>query len=109
MEPSVTTGALSVGVAARMSWIRPKLVASPTAPPITAMTVDDEIIKLRDFEGVSSIVVTHQLRDAIHADQIVVFEQGRVVESGTHTSLLVAAGTYASLWQQQERRLQARD
>ena len=32
--------------------------------PITAITVDEEIVKLRDFEEVSSIVVTHQLRDA---------------------------------------------
>ena len=32
--------------------------------PITADTIDDEIIKLRDLENVSSIVVTHQLRDA---------------------------------------------
>ena len=32
--------------------------------PITALTVDEEIIKLRDLEGVSSILVTHQLRDA---------------------------------------------
>jgi phospholipid/cholesterol/gamma-HCH transport system ATP-binding protein len=34
--------------------------------PITALTVDDEIIKLRDLEEVSSIVVTHQLRDAFY-------------------------------------------
>src|SRR5262249_27480646 len=34
--------------------------------PITATTVDDEIIKLRDLERVSSIVVTHQLRDAFY-------------------------------------------
>lgn len=32
--------------------------------PITAITIDEEIIKLRDLEEVSSIVVTHQLRDA---------------------------------------------
>jgi len=32
--------------------------------PITAITVDEEIIKLRDLEGVSSVLVTHQLRDA---------------------------------------------
>jgi phospholipid/cholesterol/gamma-HCH transport system ATP-binding protein len=32
--------------------------------PITAMSVDEEIIKLRDIEGVTSVVVTHQLRDA---------------------------------------------
>ncbi len=34
--------------------------------PITAITVDDEIVKLRDIEGVTSIVVTHQLRDAFY-------------------------------------------
>ncbi|HEY2152530.1 MAG TPA: ATP-binding cassette domain-containing protein [Vicinamibacterales bacterium] len=32
--------------------------------PITATSVDDEIVKLRDFEHVTSIVVTHQIRDA---------------------------------------------
>ena len=32
--------------------------------PITCLTVDEEIIKLRDLEGVSSVLVTHQLRDA---------------------------------------------
>ncbi len=32
--------------------------------PITAITVDEEIVKLRDLEEVGSIVVTHQLRDA---------------------------------------------
>jgi phospholipid/cholesterol/gamma-HCH transport system ATP-binding protein len=34
--------------------------------PITATTIDDEIVKLRDLEHVSSIIVTHQLRDAFH-------------------------------------------
>ncbi len=34
--------------------------------PITATTVDDEILKLRDLESVSSIIVTHQLRDAFY-------------------------------------------
>jgi len=34
--------------------------------PITATTVDDEIVKLRDLENVTSIVVTHQIRDAYY-------------------------------------------
>ena len=34
--------------------------------PITATTVDDEIVKLRDVEHVTSIVVTHQIRDAFY-------------------------------------------
>jgi phospholipid/cholesterol/gamma-HCH transport system ATP-binding protein len=47
--------------------------------PITATTVDDEIIKLRDFESVTSIVVTHQLRDAFYvATHAAVRRDGRV-------------------------------
>jgi len=34
--------------------------------PITAVTIDDEIVKLRDLERVSSMIVTHQLRDAFY-------------------------------------------
>jgi phospholipid/cholesterol/gamma-HCH transport system ATP-binding protein len=34
--------------------------------PITALTIDDQIVKLRDLEHVSSMIVTHQLRDAFH-------------------------------------------
>jgi phospholipid/cholesterol/gamma-HCH transport system ATP-binding protein len=34
--------------------------------PITATTVDDEIVKLRDLERVTAIVVTHQIRDAFY-------------------------------------------
>jgi phospholipid/cholesterol/gamma-HCH transport system ATP-binding protein len=55
---------------ARAITARPKIVLydEPTTglDPITALTIDDEIIKLRDLEAVTSIVVTHQLRDAFH-------------------------------------------
>ena len=48
--------------------------------PITATTIDEEIIKLRDLEGVSSILVTHQLRDAFYvAEHTAVTRDGRVV------------------------------
>ena len=47
--------------------------------PITAKTVDDEIIKLRDLESVSSILVTHQLRDAFYvATHTAVRENGTI-------------------------------
>jgi phospholipid/cholesterol/gamma-HCH transport system ATP-binding protein len=47
--------------------------------PITATTVDDEIIKLRDLENVSSILVTHQLRDAFYvATHTAVREDGKI-------------------------------
>jgi phospholipid/cholesterol/gamma-HCH transport system ATP-binding protein len=47
--------------------------------PITALTVDEEIIKLRDLEGVSSIVVTHQLRDAFFIAEHTAARNGRDV------------------------------
>jgi phospholipid/cholesterol/gamma-HCH transport system ATP-binding protein len=56
-----------VAIARAMSF-KPRILLydEPTTglDPITSNTIDDEIIKLRDLENVSSIVVTHQLRDA---------------------------------------------
>ena len=44
------------------------LLDDPTTglDPITAASVDDEIVKLRDLQNVTSIVVTHQIRDAVY-------------------------------------------
>ena len=45
--------------------------------PITAITIDEEMIKLRDLEGVSSIIVTHQLRDAFFTAEHEAVRDGR--------------------------------
>ncbi len=67
--PSELSGGQRRRVAiARAMAAKPRILLydEPTTglDPITALTVDEEIIKLRDLEGVSSILVTHQLRDA---------------------------------------------
>ncbi|MGC4085367.1 MAG: ATP-binding cassette domain-containing protein [Vicinamibacterales bacterium] len=69
--PSALSGGQRRRVAiARAMAFKPRILlydeATTGLDPITAMTVDEEIIKLRDLEGVSSIVVTHQLRDAFY-------------------------------------------
>jgi phospholipid/cholesterol/gamma-HCH transport system ATP-binding protein len=47
--------------------------------PIIATTIDDEIVKLRDLEHVTSIVVTHQIRDAVYvAEHEAVLTDGRL-------------------------------
>jgi len=57
--------AIARAVAAKPSLV---LFDDPTTglDPIIATTVDDEIVKLRDLEQVTSIVVTHQIRDAVY-------------------------------------------
>jgi phospholipid/cholesterol/gamma-HCH transport system ATP-binding protein len=69
--PSELSGGQRRRVAiARAMAFKPNIMlydeATTGLDPITATTVDDEIIKLRDLEKVSSIVVTHQLRDAFY-------------------------------------------
>ena len=70
-KPSELSGGQRRRVAiARAMAAKPRILLydEPTTglDPITAITVDEEIIKLRDIEGVSSILVTHQLRDAFY-------------------------------------------
>jgi ATP-binding cassette subfamily B protein len=48
--------------------------------------------------------VTHRLSSVVGADEIVVLEQGRVLERGTHQQLLQEEGTYAALWSEQRTR-----
>ena len=70
-KPSELSGGQRRRVAiARAMAAKPRILLydEPTTglDPITSITIDEEIIKLRDIEHVSSIVVTHQLRDAFY-------------------------------------------
>lgn len=49
-------------------------------------------------QGRTVLIIAHRLSTVVHADQIVVLEQGRVVEQGSHDELLAKEGRYSHLW-----------
>lgn len=50
----------------------------------------------------TTIIIAHRLSTVVDAHQILVLEDGVVVEQGTHHALLGQAGTYAQMWQRQQ-------
>jgi ATP-binding cassette subfamily B protein len=49
-------------------------------------------------QGRTSLIIAHRLSTVMKADQILVLDQGRVVEQGSHQELLAAGGAYAQMW-----------
>ena len=50
----------------------------------------------------TTIVIAHRLSTVVHAHEILVLDQGTIVERGTHNQLLRSKGVYAQLWQRQQ-------
>lgn len=53
-------------------------------------------------QSATVIMITHRMANAVTADQVVVFDHGRVTETGTHTALMARGGVYADLFRAQQ-------
>ncbi len=67
-------------------------------------TVSERLIQTaieRVMRGRTTIAIAHRLSTILRADQILVYERGRIVERGTHTELLALGGAYARVYREQ--------
>jgi ATP-binding cassette subfamily B protein len=63
----------------------------------------------RVSRGRTSLVIAHRLSTIVGADEIIVLDQGRIAERGTHSALLASGGLYASMWNRQREAQEARE
>jgi ABC-type transport system involved in Fe-S cluster assembly fused permease/ATPase subunit len=59
--------------------------------------------------GRTTLVIAHRLSTIVGADEIIVLDQGEIVERGTHYALLAKEGLYASMWNRQREAEEARE
>ena len=94
---------------ARVILKRPRiLIFDEATSALDSKTEQGIQASLRELAaGHTSLVIAHRLSTVTDADEILVIEQGRIVERGTHTALLRRDGVYAAMWARQHRGTEA--
>lgn len=89
---------------ARAALKHPRIyVFDEATSSLDSKTEQQILLNLRDVSSThTTLVIAHRLSTVVHADEIIVLDQGAIVESGTHWSLLEQDGRYATLWRAQQ-------
>jgi len=67
----------------------------------TEQSIQNELSRIS--ENRTTLVIAHRLSTVVDADEILVLENGRIVERGSHAALLAEDGRYAAMWRLQQR------
>ena len=82
----------------------PILIFDEATSSLASQSEQAVLAAFRELAGRhTALVIAHRLSTIVDADNIVVIDTGRIVESGTHEQLLALQGHYAKLWQAQLR------
>jgi len=83
---------------------KPKILILDDAMASVDTHTEEEILRrLKEMmAGRTTLIIAHRISTVMGADQIVVLEDGKVVEMGTHEALLTKKGTYAEMYQRQQ-------
>lgn len=91
-----------MGIARTLLKNPPILLLDEATSALDTQTERDIQDSLREMgQGRTVITIAHRLSTIADADQIVVLEQGQVVEQGRHEELLAREGRYAAMWARQ--------
>ena len=78
------------------------LILDDALSSVDTETEEEILLRLREvMKGRTSIIISHRISTVKAADQIVVLDNGRIVEEGTHGSLVSLGGIYAELYEKQ--------
>jgi ATP-binding cassette subfamily B protein len=69
----------------------------------TERAILNNLVKIA--ENTTAIIIAHRLSTVVHADEIVVLDNGRVLERGTHDALMQQGGAYAAMWRAQHEEI----
>ncbi len=86
----------------------PLLVLDDALASVDNTTAAAILHSLRDQQGRTILMISHQLSAAAACDRVLVLEQGRLVQEGHHLELLAQPGTYRRLWERQQASEQLR-